>query len=90
MSRSPEWVAAYKQLDEAVMTLHRLSEARHPDPPAVPTAYVLVVGAMWVDSDGDQGGGVGLFPKDGSQPAYITTGLLHTAAASIDKASRHD
>lgn len=83
MTRSPEWVAAYRQLDAAVAELHRLMEQRDPDPPSFPTDYVLVVGAMYVDEDGDRGGVVRWFPKDGSQPGYITVGLLDSASAVL-------
>lgn len=79
-----EWVAAYQQLDAAVMALHRLTEKRDPEPPAVPVDYVLVVGAMWVDEYGQRSGATGTFPKDGFQPAYITKGLLHEALDRID------
>ncbi|KAB7752773.1 DUF7213 family protein [Mycolicibacterium mucogenicum] len=83
--RTPETVAAYQALDAAVMELHRLVEARNPEPPAVATDYVLVVGAMYIDSSGDRNGVVEVFPKDGSQPAYVTTGLLDSALRMVNQ-----
>ncbi|WP_043984379.1 DUF7213 family protein [Mycolicibacterium llatzerense] len=77
MTRDPEWAAAYEQLDAAVATLHQLMESGEPEPPAVPTDYVLIVGSMFIDSEGGRCGVTRWFPKGRSQPTYITKGLLH-------------
>jgi hypothetical protein len=78
MSASPE---AYKALDEAIHQL--LASAEKPDGdeawPETATDAVLVVGTQWFDSDGDRGGRIFMFPRHGSQPPYITEGMLHTA-----------
>lgn len=86
MPRSPEWSAAYRKLDEAAHELHQLMDQDHDepgDPKSFPTDYVLLVGSMWVDSDDDRCGGVSFFPKDGSQPAYITIGLLESVQCRL-------
>jgi len=76
------------------MELHRLAEGRQPEPPAVPTDYVLVIGAMYIGDCGHRNGVTGTFPKDGSQPAYITKGLLHealhqmTVSETLDRINR--
>lgn len=72
-----EWEAAYRQLDEAVAALHQLMESGEPEPPAVPTDYVLIVGSMFIDKSGGRCGVTRWFPKGRSQPTYITKGLLH-------------
>jgi hypothetical protein len=81
-----EWRAAYAKLDEAVHELHRLMECANEIPAkrrAMPTDYVLVVGSMYLDSDSGRCGVVTYFPKDGTQPSYITIGLLTSTAQAI-------
>lgn len=84
MARSPEWSAAYDALDSAVQELHRLIELDNPEPPAVATDYVLVVGAMYIQ-DGGRNGVVEIFPSHGMQPAYITTGLVESARQLLSR-----
>lgn len=50
------------------------------------TDAVLVLGAQYFDDDGDRVGRVIVFPRGGSQPAYITKGLLHDARRLINQA----
>lgn len=83
--------AAYQKLDDAVNELIAIANTESDDgdePLLVPTDYVLLTGLQGVDDDGDRVGGVNIFPKGGSQPAYITRGLVATAqdwlAASVD------
>jgi hypothetical protein len=83
MALNAEHAAAYRKLDEAVNDLHRILEVEQPDPPSAPTDYVLLVGYQYIDDDNDRGGIVCVYPKDGSQPAYITTGLLDIARQHI-------
>ncbi|TDO18148.1 hypothetical protein EV580_1330 [Mycobacterium sp. BK086] len=86
MSQDEHWRKAYSKLDEAATELFRLLErdTDNPgDPPAIPTDYVLVVGSMYIDSDGDRCGITSHFPKDGSQPVYVTDGLLSQALAHL-------
>lgn len=58
------------------------------------TDAVLVLGAQYIDDDGDGLGRVIVFPRYGSQPPYITLGLLGEAGRLIrranDKASEQD
>jgi hypothetical protein len=78
-----------RKLDEAVHELYRLLEQdtdEPDDPPGYPTDYVLIVGSMFIDNDdGGRLGCVSVFPKEGSQPAYITTGLVESARQSINR-----
>ncbi|MFA4080492.1 hypothetical protein ONA92_02100 [Mycobacteroides salmoniphilum] len=66
------WVAAFDQ-----------GGLQPVEPTSIPTDYVLVVGAQLIDDDGDRVGGVSYFPKGGSQPPYITAGLLEVARAML-------
>lgn len=43
------------------------------------TDAVLIVGSQYVDEDGDRCGHVFMFPRNGSQPSYITLGPIETA-----------
>lgn len=86
MTQTAEYEAAYRQLADAVEALHRLAEQANPEPPAVATDWVLLVGAMYIDDEsGQRGGVVEVYPRDGSQPAYITTGLVIAAAQLVNK-----
>jgi len=85
-----EWKAAYQALDAAARELHRLIESEaDEDNPSTVCDYVLITGWMFVN-DGDRVGGVSVFPQHGSQPAYITTGLLRTADASINRCNSQE
>lgn len=48
---------------------------------------VLILGAQYIDDDGDRLGRVIVFPRHGSQPPYITLGLLDDARHLIHKAN---
>lgn len=83
-------VAAYRKLDEAVRELAAIVEAEDDDGPhCTPTDYVLIVGMQGIDDDGDRVGYAHLYPQQGSQPVYITSGLL-TQAQSVLTASHVD
>lgn len=46
----------------------------------LPTAWVLVVGYDYYDTDTDgMGGCLGIYPKDGCQANWKTQGILHSA-----------
>lgn len=51
---------------------------------------VLVVGMQCFDDDGDRVGHVIVFPRGGSQPSYITGGLIHRAVELIKGAGESE
>jgi len=74
--------AAYQKLDEVVRELTAITEDESDDDGQLrytATDYVLIVGAQTIDNDGDRVGYVTLYPQGGSQPSYITTGLVAQA-----------
>lgn len=73
--------AAYQRLDEVVRELTAITEDESDDgqPRYTATGYVLIVGAQTIDNDGDRVGYVTVYPQGGSQPSYITTGLVAQA-----------
>jgi hypothetical protein len=81
--------AAYAKLDEVIDELNRIytEEAReeHGDVVSddVATDAVLVIGSQSFDEDGDRTGCVTICPRGGSQPAYITAGLLAMATVRV-------
>lgn len=76
--------AAYRKIDEAVNELIGIINDESDDKnPFVPTDYVVVVGTQCIDDEGDRIGSVTMFPKDGSQPHYITAGLVTVAQAFL-------
>lgn len=83
-----EWIAAYEKLDAAVTELHRLLELRDPEPPSVLTDYVLVLGAMYLDAAGRRGGFTTVLPRGGSQPSYITKGLMREGLDLLARGAR--
>ncbi|QSM04895.1 Uncharacterised protein [Mycobacteroides abscessus subsp. bolletii] len=84
-----ELKAAFNRLEDVVNEIHRLC-ADSDEPTSIPTDYVLVVGAQLIDDDGDRVGGVSYFPKGGSQPPYITAGLLEVARAMLARQAADD
>lgn len=83
--------AAYRKLDEAIAALHRViieeeAEAEGSVVPEVPVDAVLLIGAQFIDADGDRMGRTILCPRGGWQPPYITAGLLTMATASLTQA----
>lgn len=73
---------AYADLEQALhalLTIAREDEAEDGDSPEALTDWVIVTGSQFYDEDGDRAGAVTILPRDGSQPAYITVGLLREA-----------
>ena len=79
--------AAYAQLNQAIEELLASDDVLDDDDgmPEMVTDSVLLVGLQFVDHDGDRCGRVILYPRDGSQPHYITEGLLHAALSVISE-----
>lgn len=67
--------AAYDQLDQAIAALVAAFRPEDEQPDMVVDA-VLLVGLQNVDEDGDRVGAVSVYPRYGSQPVYITHGLI--------------
>lgn len=81
--------AAYAKLDEVITELHALltdeSVDEHGDAAIVgdvPTDAVLLIGSQYFDG-GDRQGVVTICPRNGSQPSYITAGLLAMATSRV-------
>lgn len=54
------------------------------------TDAVIILGAQHIDEDGDRTGRVIIFPRHGSQPPYITSGLLADGRDLLRNAVRGD
>lgn len=54
------------------------------------TDAVIILGAQYIDDDGDRIGRVVTFPRHGSQPTYITLGLIDSAQNLIHNAEREE
>lgn len=76
--------AACAALEEAITALASYCC----DPDDMVTDAVLVLGAQYIDDDGDRLGRVIVFPRHGSQPPYISVGLLESARRLIEQPDR--
>ncbi|AMS02637.1 hypothetical protein BJD55_gp129 [Gordonia phage Yvonnetastic] len=78
-------VAAYAKLEQVVQELSDISdeEADGELEPNVPTAWALVIGFDYVSDDGGSGGYTGIYPRDGQQAGWKTTGILSQALAYL-------
>lgn len=84
--------AAYAALDAAANALVAVARAREEvdadcDYPETVTDLILVVGTQWIDNDNDRAGRMFAFPRNGSQPYWITGGLLQAALKETGGAS---
>lgn len=70
---------SYQALDDAINALMQEHCDDVLNDGAIPVDAVLVVGTQRIDADGDRVGGLWIFPRTGSQPYYLTTGLLDAA-----------
>ncbi len=77
--------AAYAKLEEVVNELSALiDEEEEATEHSIPTAWVLCVGYDTIDSeDGGDAGQVVLFPRNGSQAAWKTGGVLRQVLSRI-------
>lgn len=71
--------AAFALLDAAIEACVRLSGSE-----GVAVDAVLIVGTQHVDNDGDRLGHVGVYPRSGAQPSYVTRGLISGGVALLD------
>jgi hypothetical protein len=69
---SEEREAALTALEAAIARCAEL----HTSEGEIVTDAVLVFGVQEIDDNGDRNGHVSVFPRHGSQPPYITVGLL--------------
>lgn len=77
--------AAYRKLEEVAIELSAISDSEDPSlEHNVPTAWALVIGCDYIDSDGDSGGFTALYPRDGSQARWKTNGILRQAISRIE------
>lgn len=73
---------------EALETAIRAIAEHGLDEDEVVTDAVIIIGAQHIDKDGDRLGRTLTFPRHGSQPPYITLGLIDAAQALIRNAER--
>jgi hypothetical protein len=72
---------AWAALDAAIEACHAITQ----DDRDVAVDAVLVIGCQTIDNDGDRIGNVEVFPRRGSQPSYVTRGLLEEATTLIHR-----
>ncbi len=78
--------AAYAKLEEVVNELSAvIEEEEYEAEHAIPTAWVLVVGYDSIDTeDNSDSGQIGLYPRNGSQAAWKTGGIMRQALSRIE------
>ena len=79
--------AAFDLLDQAIAALFTATRDDDNTPHDVPVDAVLLVGVQRVDDEGDRIGYVEVYPRAGSQPAYITRGLIDEGRKLLDQIS---
>ena len=71
--------AAFELLDQAIAACVGLSGCD-----GVPVDAVLIVGIQHVDSDGARLGHVEVYPRSGTQPSYLTRGIISEGSKLLD------
>ena len=77
--------AAATALEQAIEALWAIHDPDRPAGAMVVDA-VLVLGVQHVEDDGDRVGYVEVFPRGGSQPSYVTRGMLGDGLKLLDEA----
>lgn len=80
---------AYQALENAITTLTDHSKNRI-EGDAVPVDAVLIIGYQAIDDDGDRTGRMLICPRSGSQPLYITKGLITQALDTLRHTETQD
>lgn len=75
--------AAHAELEAAIDAYLKVVQQDDDCHDVMAVDAVLLVGVQWIDDDGDRCGNVCILPRDGSQPTYITLGLLGLAKERI-------
>lgn len=73
---------AYKALEDAIEALSLNADPDGEDGDLAVDA-VLLVGYQKYDDEGNRRSTTAIYPRNGSQPSYITMGLLHMALLRI-------
>lgn len=76
--------AAYEALNDAAEALVSLVRVEDDEGETI-TDTVLIVGTQWYDGDGDRCGRIMMFPRNGSQPYYITAGMLQSGLRHLEE-----
>lgn len=74
---------AYSALNTAIDQLVASDDELAQELPETVTDAVLLLGVQFFTDGGDRCGRVLLYPRNGSQPYYITEGLLHAGLSVI-------
>lgn len=74
----------YRRLNDLIDEFVEQQQNEDDEYPETATDAVLLIGTQFVEHSGDRGGRLLMFPRDGSQPYYITQGLLHAGMNAID------
>lgn len=84
--------AALDALDVAIVGMFEAIRTEDNDTPddAIPVDAVLLIGVQHIDRDDDRVGFVEVIPRYGSQPAYVTRGLIGDALHLLDQIADQD
>lgn len=77
--------ALYQKLSDLVDEFSKLDVTEDDDPQLLPTGWALLIGYEGIADDHLDRSTVGVYPKDGSQPAWKTAGILHQGISYYNK-----